>query len=149
MTTNTYRKKVLTTPSFDHLVNSFFNSALGDVIHTSADKKSFTRPATNISSREDKYILDVALPGLSKADIDINIEEDILTLSDKRETSPESTSSFRLREFNYAGFNKSYRLPEDVDVEKISASFKNGILTITLLKKEEALPQPPKKITIK
>jgi len=148
MTTNAYRKKLLVAPSFDHLVNSFFNSALGDVIHSS-DKKAFTQPATNVSSQEDKHILEVALPGLSKVDIDINIEEDVLTISDKSEKSIDDDSSFRLREFNYKGFSKSYRVPEDTDLDKIAASFENGVLVIALHKKEEALPQPPKKITIK
>ena len=149
MTSNAYRKKLLVTPSFDHLVNSFFNSAIGEVINSSPNKTNFTRPATNVSSQEDKYILEIALPGLSKADIDINIEEEVLTISDKREKSTDPNASYRLREFNYVGFTKSYGIPENTDLDKVSASFKNGVLTITLHKKEETLPQPPKTITIK
>lgn len=149
MTTNTYRKRSLATPSLDHMVSSFFNSAIRDVINSAADKKRTTRPAVNVSSREDKYILDIALPGLSKSDIDINVEEEVLTVSDKREIDTESDPSYRLREFNYAGFSKSFRIPEDIDIDNISASFKHGILTITLNKKEEALPRPPKTIAIK
>lgn len=149
MTTNTYRQRVLTTPSLDHLVNSFFNSAIGDVISSPVARKNITSPATNVSTQDDKYILEIALPGFSKADIDIALEEEVLTVSDTREESADVDQPYRLREYNYTGFKKSFKLPEDIDPDQIAASFKNGVLVITLHKREEALPQPPKKISIK
>jgi len=146
MTCNTSTRKVRTTPALDQLVNSFFNTAVGDLIYTPSARKHITRPATNVQALEDSFILDIALPGLSKTDVDITIENEVLTISDNRD-QPEALS-FRLREFNYAGFKKTFQLPEEVDTDKVSAAFDNGILSITLQKEEEAKPQPAKTINI-
>jgi len=73
-----------------------------------------------------------------------------LTISDNREAKKEENAiSYRLREFNYAGFSKSFRLPEEVDTDKVTASFDNGVLSISLDKKEEALPVAPRTVEIK
>lgn len=148
MTCNTARTKVITTPSIDHAINSFFNTAIGDVLKTHPSKRHVSKPATNVIKEDDKFILEVALPGFAKPDIAINIEDEVLTVSDQRsETSAEK--KYRLREFNYTGFSKSFHLPDDIDIEKVSASFEHGILVIELGKKDEALPQAPKSIEIK
>lgn len=149
MNCHTTKRKVRTTPSFDHAFNTFFNSALGDLIHDSASKKNLSRPATNVIQLTDKYILQVALPGFAKEDVGISIEDEVLTVSDIREQPNKAATNYRLREFNYSGFSKSYKVPEEVDQEKVTASFSDGVLTIELTKKEEALPQAPRTIEIK
>ena len=149
MNCHTTKRKVRTAPSFDHAINTFFNSALGDVIHATASKKNLSSLATNVIQLTDKYILEIAIPGFTKEDVGISIEDEVLTVSDIREQQKNIATNYRLREFNYSGFSKSYRIPEEIDQEKVAASFSDGVLTIVLTKKEEALPQAPRTIEIK
>ena len=140
-------------PHFSNLVNELFNTAIGDVIQKS-ERKHFTNPATNVITFEDRYELDLALPGFNKKDVAIEVDNNLLTISSKQESSKKGEEStvelnYRLREFNYAGFKKTFTLPDSADLKKINASFDLGILKITIPKKEEAIPQPARKITIK
>ncbi len=136
-------------PHFGNIVNEFFNTAVGDVIQK-GEKKLFTNPASNVVEYEDRFILSIALPGFSKDTIEIKIDDDVLSINDSQKSKDkEQPSNYRLREFNYTGFSKTYKLPEEADAEQITASFEHGVLTISIPKKEEAIPQPPRKITIK
>ncbi len=139
------RRQVTYTPHFGNLINEFFNTAVGDVVQK-ADNKHYTNPAVNVIEHEDKVELQVALPGYGRDDVNIIVDEDILKLESKEKEATEG--QYRLREFNYAGFKKNFRLPEDIDTNKVEAKFDLGILTVTLSKKEEAIPQPPRQITI-
>jgi HSP20 family protein len=92
----------------------------------------------------------VAVPGLSKKDFHIDLEDEVLTISSDREESKEDKQqSYMRREFRYASFKRSFQLPETVDQEKIKASHDAGILTIRLPKKEEVVQKAPKQIEIK
>ncbi len=74
----------------------------------------------------------------------------VLTISSETETkSTEKEGSFTRKEFGYSSFKRSFNIPETVSVDKISANYKEGILTVSLPKKAEALPQPKKLISIK
>lgn len=106
-------------------------------------------PKTNVIENETDYVLQLAVPGMNKEHFSINVEKDILTLSAGNEENTNQDVNFLRREFDYATFTKSFTLPEDVDSDKISASYENGILTINLGKKESAIPQPPRKIEVK
>lgn len=135
-------------PHFGNIVNELFNTAVGDVIQK-GEKKLFTNPATNVIEYEDRFVLSIALPGFSKDTIEIKIDDDVLSISDSQESKgKDEPSNYRLREFNYSGFSKTYKLPEEADAVKITAGFEFGVLTILIPKKEEAIPQPPRKIAI-
>ena len=88
------------------------------------------------------------LPGLSKSDFEINVEKDVLTVSAKVEKENEESVKYSRKEFNYNEFKRTFHLPETIDTSKIEANFNNGILTLTLAKKEEAKELPPRKIAI-
>ena len=133
-------------PHYGNLVNEFFNTAVGDIVQK-ADKKHFTNPATNVLEHDDRFELELALPGFGKKDITIEVDNDILKIESAIESKGDST--YRLREFNYGGFKKHFKLPKSVDRDSISASFAKGILTVTLAKRDEAIPQPAKSIKIK
>jgi len=95
-------------------------------------------PAVNIKEENDKFILEMAAPGMKKSDFHINLENDVLTISsEKKEEKEEKQENYTRREFYYNTFSRSFNLPESVDAEKIKADYKNGILSITLPKKEE------------
>jgi len=152
--TSRQRSNLIALPRIDNLVNEFFNTAVGDVIKKS-EKKHFTNPATNVIEHDDRYVLTIALPGYAKEDLAITVDDQILkvvekSLDEEKATKKEaSVSKFRLREFNYSGFNKSYKLPDEAAAQKISATVDLGLLTIEIPKKEEAIPQPPREINIK
>jgi len=145
------RVRVNSQPIFGNLINEFFNTAVGDVYNKAESKQSFTNPAVNVITYNDRTVLQIALPGFSKKDVNITIDQDTLTIEGKQDASDEQqegTTRYRLREFNYAGFKKAFALPEDIDTEQVKANFKLGILKLELFKKEEAIPQPARSIEI-
>ena len=107
-------------------------------------------PAVNVKEDEDNFEVEVAAPGLSKADFKIELENDVLTISSEKETSENETDThYNRREFTYASFKRTFSLPEDkVDGENVKANYTDGVLHILLPKKEEAKPKPAKFIKI-
>ncbi len=113
------------------------------------EKKDGWVPSVNIVESEDKFRIDVAAPGLSKGDFKIELNDDVLTISSEKEFENESEGEiYTRREFGYNPFSRSFGLPESVDGEKIKASYKNGILSVTLPKKKEAVIKAHKEIKI-
>lgn len=99
---------------------------------------NITKPAVNIREDEKKYSLELAVPGIDKKDLKIEVNEDILTISmEQKQENEEEVSGYKRREFSYASFCRSFYLPEDTNRDKIDASYKDGILTVDLHKTEE------------
>ncbi len=104
-------------------------------------------PATNIFELQNEYLLEMKVPGYSKEDIKISVEKDLLTIAlDSKESKDENRKLIR-REFNLNSFKRVFSLDESVDSEKVSAKYENGILYLSLPKKEELKPTV-KEITI-
>ena len=98
-----------------------------------------TLPAVNITENKDHYNLSLAVPGLKKNDFKIDVEGNILTISsEKEENKEEKDAQFTRREYSYSSFNRSFTLPDEVNKEKIDAAYEDGVLKLTLPKKEEA-----------
>jgi len=99
----------------------------------------------NIVENEDRYTLTAEVPGIKEKDIDLEIKDGLMTLKGHAEESQEKEENlYRMREFNRRSFERSFRIGEGVDPDKISARLENGILTVVLLKKEEAKPKTVK-----
>jgi len=103
-------------------------------------------PRVDIKEEKEAYTLEMELPGRSSDDVNIELNHNNLTISSKKENEKDNKSEkknqkFILRERAYSDFERSFKLPEDVDKESINANFKNGVLTINLLKKEAELPR--------
>ena len=107
-----------------------------------------SRPTVNVVENEDTYSLKLAAPGLEKKDFELNIDKNLLTISVEKEIETTEGERYTRREFSYNKFTRSFRLPKTVKTEDISAAYKNGILTVTLPKKEEAKELPPRKVKI-
>lgn len=108
-------------------------------------------PAVNVAERKDAFVLEIAAPGLDKADFKVSLEKDLLTVSVKRETEndqPQEEVTYRRREFTYNHFERTFKLPKSVDSGKIGAKYENGILFLDLPKKEQEIEQPPREIEI-
>ena len=104
-------------------------------------------PAVDVRELDDEYLMEVELPGLTDKDIELNIEDNILTLSSKKEQNKEEKSNgYLIRERRKHEFARTFVLPKDVDREKIKGEFKNGLLVVSIPKKPEA---KPRKIDVK
>lgn len=107
----------------------------------------FTKPRVNIMEEKEGYRILMALPGLKKPDLSIELDQDILTIS-RVKPDEEETTRFTRREFDYSRFERSFNLPEDINQDKIKASMENGILEIYLPRREEAIDKGPRNIRI-
>ena len=108
-----------------------------------------TVPAVNISEDNQEYRIEVAVPGLNKKDVKIDLHNNVLTISsEKKEDTEEKKEDYMRREFYYSSFKRSFTLPETVDRDKIKASHNEGILTVNIPKKPEAVEKGPKQISI-
>lgn len=108
-------------------------------------------PAVNIQESDDNFMVEVAAPGKTKNDFNIELDNDILTISSEEKMdniTSEKNGRYTRKEFSYSNFKRAFSLPETVDNEKIAASYENGVLVINLPKKEEAKVQAKRMIEI-
>jgi len=104
-------------------------------------------PAMNAWTNDDSAIVTAELPGVRPEDIDITVEEDMLTLRGSRQPEEmDEGATFHRRERRFGSFTRTFRLPFEVEADKVEATFKNGVLSITLPRAEA---DKPKKITVK
>jgi HSP20 family protein len=126
----------------DFFGKDLFSTFLGE-------KRDVWAPSVNIAESEDKFRIDVAAPGLSRGDFKIELNDDVLTISSEKEFENDNENEiFTRREFGHNPFSRSFGLPESVDGEKIKASYKNGILSVMLPKRKEAVVKAHKEIKI-
>ena len=106
-------------------------------------------PAVNIIEGKDDFRIEVAAPGLDKKDFKIDVKNNVLFISsEKRQEDEKKDEKIMRREFSYSSFSRSFSLPESVDTDKISAKHRDGVLSISIPKKEEAKEKPPRQIAI-
>lgn len=99
---------------------------------------SWQVPAVNITDEKDRYLLSLAAPGLKKDDFKIDVEGNMLTVSsEKEESKEENEDRYTRREYNFSSFSRSFSLPQEVLKDKIEARYEEGLLKISLPKKEE------------
>jgi HSP20 family protein len=137
-------------PAWANLVNSFFNNDLSDWSNRHYSDTNTTLPAVNIKENTDAFEVEMAAPGMAKDDFKIELNNDLLTISSekKNESEIKEGETYTRREYSYQSFSRSFNLPKTIDAEKISAKYENGILSITIPKREEAKPKPVKQISI-
>ncbi len=107
-------------------------------------------PAMNVKENKEDFEVELAVPGFSKKDIEVTMEDDVLHICAKKSKEEvEEDEEYTRREFNYSSFDRKLQLPTSVDQkEKVKATYKDGILTLNLIKKEEAKEQPKRIIDI-
>jgi len=103
---------------------------------------------TNIIKNEKAYKILLAVPGLEKEWLEISVKENILTIESKNDNKSKS-SSYYLKQFDYSSFTKRFELADKIDLDKISAEYSDGILTISLINKDQEAMNTMKKIEIK
>jgi HSP20 family protein len=99
-------------------------------------------PAVDVRETESEFLMEVDLPGLSEKDIEVKLDNSLLTVSSKKEDAKEENKNgYLMRERRSASFSRSFVLPEEVDREKIGAEFKNGVLHLSFPKVPAAKPK--------
>ncbi len=127
--------------SFPVLFNEFLNS-------NSKLNNSIT-PLANIKESETAFEIELAIPGFKKDDFKVEVHDKSLTISSvSNSETEESKDNYVRKEFSYASFSRSFKLPITVDTDKIEASYESGVLNLTLPKKEEAKAKEPRLIAI-
>ena len=106
-------------------------------------------PAVDVTETDKTYEINAELPGMDEKNIEVKVADDVLTIKgEKREEKEEKNKDYYLSERSFGSFQRSFQVPNGVDTDKIEASFKNGVLTVTLPKSTEA-QRAEKKITVK
>lgn len=106
-------------------------------------------PAVNIKESNKDFSLEFAVPGFKKEDFKVTVENDVLNISaETKEEKNEENKKFTRKEFSYNSFSRSFSLPENVNTEHIDAKYENGILNLSIPKKEESKTLPKKDIKV-
>ena len=122
---------------FDRIFDSMFTHDLPQFSST----KSWML-AVDVNETETEFFLSADMPGLDKKDVSVDIHDGVITIKGESAIDNEkSTDGYRIRERQLGSFNRSFRLPDNVNEDKVAAKFKNGVLTVTLPKTKEILPE--------
>lgn len=130
-----FRDLVSMRTDLDHLFNTFFGNRI-------EEKEGFWSPVLDIEENNGNLIVKAELPGMKKDDIKVSVRDNILTISGERKQETETKDkTFHRIERCYGEFHRVITLPSEVDADKVKASYKDGILNITLPKPESAKPK--------
>ena len=135
----------------DFLMDDWFDSSLRNWRSTGA-----TLPSVNVKETNDDFVIEVAAPGMNRDSFKVELDNNVLSISSEVQANNEPSDKsdkndryYTRREFSYQSFQRSFSLPEHrVQGEKISAKYKDGILYVTVPKKDEAKVKPVRQITI-
>ena len=130
-------------PQASDLFSDFFNTA------TNYDINKTEVPAVNILENDESFKLEVAAPGLTRENFKISVDNDIITIiGEKKSESNDQNEKFTRKEFSFTSFQRSFSLPDFIDVDAIGATYEDGLMKIVLPKKEEAKQKGPKEIKV-
>ncbi len=135
----------------DSWLPSIFEDLLKDSHLANVNQFTNTLPAVNIKETSDDFQVDVAVPGKKKDDFTIELDQNVLTISSENKSENEETSEggiFTRKEFNYSSFQRSFNLPETVEQEKIQAKYTDGVLHISVPKREESKQKAKRMIAV-
>lgn len=128
----------------------FLGSGLFDVdMDLLPSRLGVTVPSANVRETEKEYLIELAAPGLTKKDFKIEIDNGVLNISaEKEEEKKNKENGYTRKEYSYSSFSRSFSIPENSKTEKIDAKYEDGVLKITLPKKEITLQKPKKEIAV-
>jgi HSP20 family protein len=132
----------------DFIIPNFFTPRLFDFDDTFFEGEMGIPPA-NINETNKEFELDLSVPGMKRDDFKVDVENGVLTISsEKEEEKKDGDRNYRRREFSYRSFSRSFTLPDNVDENNINAKYDNGMLKLTLPKKEVTISKPKKQISV-
>ncbi|KAA3610164.1 MAG: Hsp20/alpha crystallin family protein [Calditrichaeota bacterium] len=120
----------------DHFVKDFFNDRDFSI------REQEISPRLNVEENDNEWIISAELPGVSKEDVKVNFQEDVLSISGEKKVEKEvDEKNYHCNERSFGKFSRSLKINTPVLADKINAGYKDGILTISLPKAEEAKPK--------
>ena len=128
--------------TFSDLVNEMFTE------ERACTNQFIAIPPANIIESKFDFRIEIAAPGFDKSDFKIDLDKKLLTISLEKKVDLNEEEKYNLKEFDFNSFNKSFRISDKLDTEKITAIYKNGVILITLPKKEDAIEKPAREIKI-
>lgn len=128
-------------PVFDR-----FTDMIDRIFQYQNDYSAVNCPAANVLEQPDAYLIEMAVPGYDKKNISIELEKNELSISGKHPEKKQDAYTYM--EFGMGDFRRNFVLPQAADPEKVEASFRDGILSVRIGKREEAIPKPPRQIDI-
>jgi HSP20 family protein len=132
--------------SLTNVVDEFFNRGIGELV---GYDHAFSVPSVNVIEKADSFLLDIAAPGLEKGDFKVSVENGCLNITAKKEKKEEvKEGKYTRREFNFTSFSRSFTLPEGVKPEEVHANYENGVLHVTIPKREVAKVEDARVIEI-
>ena len=137
-------------PRRQRLFNAFFDDAFARdlFINDQMSGAINTTPSANIKESEQSFEIELAAPGFDKKDFALELNDGVLTLSAARKLdNEEKTERYTIREFSYKHFRRNFQLPENINVEGINARYEQGLLHVSIPKKEAK--KAVKTITVK
>jgi HSP20 family protein len=136
-------------PTIRRTFSPFLSNLFDDEFFPVLTNRTSSMPAVNIKESDKDFVLELAVPGTDKKDLKIDINDDVVTISsESRSEKEEDNDGYKRKEFSYASFCRSFYLPENVNRDKIQASYKDGILKVELPKHEEDKNKISKQIKI-
>ncbi len=131
--------------SLSDRMNRLFQHSLGTPASNYADESLMSAgfmPAVDVYEDEQSVVLKVEVPGIDQKDIDIRVENNVLTIRGERKLEThEKEENFQRVERRYGSFTRSFTLPNTIDTEKVSAEYENGVLKVAMAKRAEAKPK--------
>ena len=142
--------------SFPSIVNDFFESGrmFPSLLDMDGDLLDFYTPSNripgvNIVENDKDFTFEMAAPGFQKNDFKVEIEDNVLNITaEKEEQEEEEDKNYKRKEYSYNSFTRSFTLPENSITEKLDAKYENGILKLTLPKKEITVSKAAKEIKV-
>ncbi|MGV8914523.1 MAG: Hsp20/alpha crystallin family protein [Kaistella sp.] len=125
----------------NNFFDDFFTKELFDFNNAGFAQSGITQPSVNVKDMDEGFEIQVAAPGMKKEDFTVNLERNVLTISSEKQSQNEEKDedgNFSRREFNYSSFRRSFTLPEAVEHENIEAAYEDGLLKISVPKKEKS-----------
>ena len=117
--------------------NNFFEGFLPEDRFLTFDSKFDLVPAANIEEKDTEFVISMAVPGVNKDDINVEVHDNVITISsEKEETSEESEKNYSRKEYSYNSFSRTFKLPQNVKEDQIVANYENGELVLQLPKAE-------------
>ncbi len=136
-------------PSLNTFFDDFITKDFFDSNWSNYSATGTTIPAVNIVETKDDFQVEMAAPGMTKKDFNVELDNDMLTISSVKEDSrDEQDRSYSRKEFSYQSFKRSFYLPNTVEAENIRARYQDGVLRLVIPKKEEAKTKPVRQISI-
>ncbi|MAX69851.1 MAG: heat-shock protein [Flavobacteriaceae bacterium] len=137
-----------TLPSISSWMDDIINENFGNEFLSNFNT-GITLPAVNVLDNDNEYVVEMAIPGMKKSDFNINVENDVLSISAESNIEEEETKeNYTRREFGYSSFKRTFSLPKTVETDKIEAKYEDGLLNVVLPKRDEAKKKPLKQIEV-